>query len=104
MTIEQKAAMRDDLIWWMEVSMWFENDPDQWKEAKESMLNYLLGMYASINPNIVFEDWDTDFVDREWKEYRNQTRWILCPIQDFSFMYWYNAGRKNLNKPLHSEL
>lgn len=98
-TTEQKAKLRDDLMSWADVSIWgHENDPNIVNEIKESITNYILWMYHATEWEWgVMEDWDTDYVNGDII-HDNKTRWMLTPIQDEAFIYWYKKAKIILDK------
>lgn len=97
MTIEQKAKAFDDLVWRINISAWWSNNPEEAKSALESILHYTLWIYAwcTMTDQAIIGDRDTEY-DDNWDTYDNLTRWLLCPIQEEVWNYWYKTGKKIL--------
>lgn len=97
MTTEQKAQAFDDICSRIDVSCGRDNNPESAKNAMESILHYTLWIYAwcTMTGDEILEDRDTEY-DDNWGIYENLTRWLLCPVQEDVWNYWYKAGKKIL--------
>ena len=95
MTEQQKAQAYDDIMWWIDVSVW-RDTKESANEALDSILKYTLGMYwaTQMKPEDIIDDRATETPD--W-EYESLTRWLLCPIEDNAWYFWYKAGKDILS-------
>ena len=96
MTIEQKAKLYDDIVWWIDVSVGWWNDKVHAAAGLESILEYTLWVYCAsqISPEDIIMDWDTD---TPGGEYTSETRWMLACIDKESWMYWYKSAQEILS-------
>lgn len=95
MTESQKAKAYDDIVWWIDVSMWRE-DKESATESIDSILKYTLGIYwaTQMKSEDIIEDRATETPN--W-QYESLTRWLFCPIENNARYYWYKAGKNILS-------